>query len=190
MKAALSMQKAVLEESNLNQACQNPKVNGGRSILKNEEIKLLQENLETQSNRLRSKQQLLEKARSLNNFKQCDDISGEIVQLRRERAVTESQLSALQKRESKSAWYHSEKKKKSVIKVKKEPKATTQSPTLERFSSSASTTSTASTVILSDNDEDTSNSDRVIGKDLDNDDERKSMDNVAKSDKGNKGEDF
>ena len=60
-------------------------------------MKLLQENLKTLANCFRFKQQLLEKANLSKNFKQCDDISGEIVEVRRERATTESQLAALQK---------------------------------------------------------------------------------------------
>ncbi|KAJ7331110.1 hypothetical protein OS493_020811 [Desmophyllum pertusum] len=117
------------------------------------EMKLLQENLETLTNRLRFKQQLLEKAKSLKNFKQCDDISGQIVEVRRERATTEIQLGVLQKREAKSVWYHKGKNttKKESPRVKKEPTAT-----LERYSCTASTSSTASTVILSGEEEDNS----------------------------------
>ena len=56
------------------------------------EIKLLQDNLETLDSRLRIKQQLLEKARSHNNFKQCDEILGDMMKVRKERATIQNQF--------------------------------------------------------------------------------------------------
>lgn len=75
------------------------------------EITLLQENLSTLESRLKFKQQMLDKARSVSNFKQCDEISGDIITVRREKRVTESQLEALQKKQVKSQWYHDKKQK-------------------------------------------------------------------------------
>lgn len=76
------------------------------------ELKLLQDNVQTLDSCLRCKQQLLEKARPLKNFKQCDDILGDMMKVRSERATIQNQLSELQKREAKSSWYHQKKQKK------------------------------------------------------------------------------
>ena len=76
------------------------------------EIKLLQDNLETLDSRLRIKQQLLEKARSHNNFKQCDEILLDMIKVRKERAVIQNQLLVLEKRVKKSSWYHKKKQNK------------------------------------------------------------------------------
>ena len=118
----LNIPKDTPEEKALIQASQNQKDYKGKidAEARARKMKLLQENLKTL---LCFKQQLLEKAKSLKNFKQCDDISGAIVEVRREKAITESQLAALQKREAKSPWYHKRKntKKKESPRVKREP---------------------------------------------------------------------
>ena len=41
------------------------------------EVKHLQDNLDTLTSSLRYKQQMLEKAHTLNSFEQCDEISGQ-----------------------------------------------------------------------------------------------------------------
>jgi hypothetical protein len=76
---------------------------------------LLRENLETLTNRLGFKARQLDKERCIRNFKQCDTISGEMMEIRKERASLERQLSALMKKEGKAEWY----KKKSTKKIKK-----------------------------------------------------------------------
>lgn len=73
---------------------------------------MLQGNLETVDSRLRIKQQLLEKVRPHNNFKQCDKILGDMMKVRKERAAIQNQLLESQKREKKSSWYHKKKKNK------------------------------------------------------------------------------
>jgi hypothetical protein len=78
-------------------------------------IKLLRENLQTLTNRLGFKARQLDKERCIRNFKQCDTISGEMMEIRKERASLERQLSALMKKEGKAEWY----KKKSTKKIKK-----------------------------------------------------------------------
>ena len=83
--------------------CKRTKIDGEERA---RERKLAQDNLETLTSRLHFKHQLLEKARSLNNFKQCDEISGDIVTVRKEKVTIENQLAALLKREAKSTWYH------------------------------------------------------------------------------------
>lgn len=70
------------------------------------QITLLQENLKTLSSRLNFKQQQLEKERCINNFKQCDQICKEMIEIRKERAAVDQQLAALVRKESKSSWYY------------------------------------------------------------------------------------
>lgn len=118
------------------------------------EIKLLQENLKTLNNRLSFKRQQLEKERCMSNYKQCDAISAEMIKIRKERASTDRQLSALMKKEAKSSWYHknSTKDKKKVFsecKGKQVPDNQTKLPCLLKKSSSSSS-STDDTIILSD----------------------------------------
>lgn len=120
------------------------------------ELKLLQDNLETLTNRLRFKQQLLEKARSLNNFKQCDDISGDIVTVRKEKATTENQIAALQKREAKSKWYHHKKQKRHSKETDIAAKDGKQKPQefpsiLRHLSSTSSESADTSFITSSDN---------------------------------------
>ena len=87
------------------------------AIERAKEIKLLQENIDTLESRMQYKKQILHKARSVNNFKMCDDVSGDIINVRKEKRIAEKQLQALQKKESKSQWYHTRKPKKREIKI-------------------------------------------------------------------------
>ena len=73
------------------------------------EMKVLQANIVTLESRMQFKKQMLEKARSVNNFKLCDDISGDIINVRKEKRIAEKQLEALQKTQAKSQWYHKRK---------------------------------------------------------------------------------
>ena len=76
------------------------------------EIKVLQENSASLESRIQFKNQMLNKARSVNNFKLCDEISGDIIKIRKEKRVAEKHLAALQKKQSKSLCYHSKKSEK------------------------------------------------------------------------------
>ena len=53
------------------------------------EINLLQENLKLFNDRLRFKERQIEKERCLKNFKECDNITQQMIQIRKERATTE-----------------------------------------------------------------------------------------------------
>ena len=64
------------------------------------QINLMRENLETLSSRLSFKQQQLDKERCIKNFKQCDIICKEVMEIRKERASVEQQLAALVKKEA------------------------------------------------------------------------------------------
>lgn len=86
------------------------------------EIMLLNENISTLESRVKYKQQMLQKAQSVNNFKLCDDISGDIISVRKELRIAESQLSAIKKKQVKSEWYHNKKHKKNKDKLTKKRK--------------------------------------------------------------------
>ena len=77
------------------------------------EITLLKENLSTLESRLKYKQQMIDKARSVSNYKQCDEISADIINVRKEKRNVERQLASIEKKQAKSEWYHSKKHKKS-----------------------------------------------------------------------------
>ena len=86
------------------------------------QIILLNENISTLESRVKYKQQLLQKAQSVNNFKLCDDISGDIISVRKELRIAESQLSAIKKKQVKSEWYHNKKHEKNKDKLTKKEK--------------------------------------------------------------------
>ena len=73
------------------------------------EITLLKENLSTLESRLKYKQQMIDKARSVSNYKQCDEISADIIDVRKEKRNVERQLASIEKKQAKSEWYHSKK---------------------------------------------------------------------------------
>jgi glucan-binding YG repeat protein len=123
------------------------------------QIKLMQENMESLSSRLSFKQKQLEKERRVSNFKQCDMICKEMIELRKERASVDQQLAALVKKEAKSSWYlksASNKTKKVHGESKKKRCQDNQQslPSLLRKSSSSSTCSSDhqsdDTIIISD----------------------------------------
>ena len=58
---------------------------------------------------LKIKQSRIEKAKSVKDFKLCDQLSDSIRDLMREKRENEKQLSAFQKKESKSNWYRKRK---------------------------------------------------------------------------------
>lgn len=77
------------------------------------EMKVLQENIATLESRIQFKNQMLNKARSVTNYKLCDEISGDIINIRKDKRAAENRLAAMKKKQSKSQWYHSKKPKKS-----------------------------------------------------------------------------
>lgn len=90
-----SRSKSGSEESSEGTAIKRAKLN---SEERSREIKLLQENLKTLSPRLGFKQQLLEKEGCISNYKQCDAISAEMMEIRKEQAFVDRQLTALVKK--------------------------------------------------------------------------------------------
>ena len=81
------------------------------------QISLLEENLKSLSSRLSFKQQQLDRERRISNFKQCDMICKEMIEIRKERALADQQLSALVKKERKSSWYQKRSKAKKSAKI-------------------------------------------------------------------------
>lgn len=69
---------------------------------------------------LQIKQKRLEKAKSVKDFKQCDQLTLEIRTLLKEKSDQERQLTAIQKKEAKSLWYHKTKSSKKEKKPKTE----------------------------------------------------------------------
>lgn len=122
-------------------------------------MKLREENLKTLSSRLSFKQQQLEKERRISNFRQCDVICKEMMEIRKERASVEQQLAALAKKEAKSSWYHKRGSNKTKVhgeNKKKQRQDNQQSlqSLLKKTSSNSSTSSSDhqsdDTIILSD----------------------------------------
>jgi hypothetical protein len=118
------------------------------------EIQLLEENLKLFNDRLNFKERQLEKERCLKNFKECDNVTQQMIQIRKERASVERHLSALKKREAKSVWY---KQKSTRMVPPKQGERASQSQKkistiLKKKSSGSSSSSsgTDDTIILSD----------------------------------------
>ena len=76
--------------------------------------------IENVKSHLQIKQQRLEKAKSVKDFKQCDQLTLEIRTLLKEKSDHERQLTAIQKKEAKSLWYHKTKSSKKGKKSKTE----------------------------------------------------------------------
>ena len=76
--------------------------------------------LENVNSHLQIKQKKLEKAKSVQDFKLCDQLTLEIRKLLKEKSDHERQITAIQRKEAKSLWYH---KTKSSKKEKKELKS-------------------------------------------------------------------
>ena len=129
---------------------------------RNREIESLQENLKVLKNRLTFKNQQLQKEKSMSNYKQCDTISAEILEVQKEKRSVDRQLTALMKKDAKARWYQNSDKSKKDSKKNKEVRDN-QSKLPSLFKEiSTSTTSSASgsddTIILSDNEEATKKS--------------------------------
>lgn len=76
--------------------------------------------IENVKSHLKIKQKRLEKAKSVKDFKQCDQLTLEIRTLLKEKSDHERQLTAIQKKEAKSLWYHKTKSSKKEKKPKTE----------------------------------------------------------------------
>ena len=70
------------------------------------QIQMMQEDLGLLGALLSFKQKQLERACCVSNFKQCDVICKEMMEIRKERASVDQQIAALVKKEAKSLWYH------------------------------------------------------------------------------------
>lgn len=121
------------------------------------EINLLEENLKTSTNRLSFKERQLDKERTMQNYKQCDAISGEMMKIRNERAEVERQLSAIKKKEAKSTWYKKKAKKEKIVNESTARDSQRKIPSLlkKSLSASSSTDESHDTLILSDCSHDT-----------------------------------
>ena len=116
------------------------------------EIHLLEENFKSFKDCLDFKERQLERERCLKNFKECDNITQQMIKIRKEMASVERQLSALKKREAKSVWYH-QKSMRMVLHKQGENAGQSQkkiSTMLKKKSSDSSSSSTDDTIILSD----------------------------------------
>lgn len=76
--------------------------------------------IENVKSHLQIKQKRLEKAKSVKDFKQCDQLTLEIRTLLKEKGDHEKQLTAIQKKEAKSLWHHKTKSSKKEKKPKTE----------------------------------------------------------------------
>ena len=74
------------------------------------EIKSIKKVIDNISEQMKFKQLRLEKHNSLKEYGKCDTISEEIRNLMREKKIQEKQLTLLEKKESKSKWYHKKRK--------------------------------------------------------------------------------
>ena len=88
------------------------------------EVDNLTSSIENVKSHLQIKQKRLEKAKSVKHFKQCDQLTLEIRTLLKkntsEKSDHERQLTAIQKKEAKSLWYHKTKSSKKEKKPKTE----------------------------------------------------------------------
>lgn len=69
--------------------------------------------LKSTEDHIRLKQLRINKLKTMNDFKKCDEVSAELRELFKEKGRIESQLAALQRKESKSHWYMKKKSKRS-----------------------------------------------------------------------------
>ena len=76
--------------------------------------------IENVKSHLQIKQKRLEKAKSVKDFKQCDQLTLEIRTLLKEKSDHKRQLTAIQKKEAKFLWYHKTKSSKKEKKPKTE----------------------------------------------------------------------
>ena len=93
------------------------KRNSEERVKETNDLTSLRENVKSH---LQIKQKRLEKAKSVQDFKLCDQLTLEIRKLLKEKSDHERQITAIQIKEPKSLWYH---KTKSSKKEKKEPKS-------------------------------------------------------------------
>ena len=99
-----------------------PKLKRAKSDIeeRKKEVDNLTSVIENVKSHLQIKQKRLEKAKSVKDFKQCDQLTLEIRTLLKEKGDHEKQLTAIQKKEAKSLWYHKTKSSKKEKKPKTE----------------------------------------------------------------------
>ena len=115
------------------------------------EIDSLHKTLKVLKNRIMFKNQQLQKEKSMNNYKKCDEISEKILEIQREKKSVDRQLTVLVKKEGKAQWYLSGKSRKSSSKPKNVYDNQSKLPDLFRQDSmSSASASTDDTVIISD----------------------------------------
>ena len=120
------------------------------------EIESLQETIKILNNCLMFKNQQLQKEMCMNNYMQCDKISAEILEVKKEKKSVDRQLTVLVKKEAKAQWYlNSDKSQNSSLKKNKVRDNQAKLPGLFKQDSTASSTSTNTddTIILSDSDD-------------------------------------
>ena len=125
MRSTYTFKKGYSRSSNSsNSDGETPPPKLKRAKRDNEERKKDVDNLtsliENVKSHLQIKQKRLEKAKSVKDFKQCDQLTLEIRTLLKEKSDHERQLTAIQKKEAKSLWYHKRKSSKTEKKPKTE----------------------------------------------------------------------
>ena len=125
MRSTYTFKKGYSRSSNSsNSDGETPPPKLKRAKRDNEERKKEVDNLtsliENVKSHLQIKQKRLEKAKSVKDFKQCDQLTLEIRTLLKEKSDHERQLTAIQKKEAKSLWYHKTKSSKKEKKPKTE----------------------------------------------------------------------
>ncbi len=88
------------------------------------EIKNLSQLISMTEEGIKMHQLELGKAKTINNYTQCAEITDKIRKLFREKNDYSKQLAALQKKESKSVWYHKNKTSTSVASPQDKPSET------------------------------------------------------------------
>lgn len=101
------------------------------------EVSHIQALLDSVEEQIKIKQIRVEKAKSVKDFKLCDQLTGDVRALLREKRENEKQLAALKKMETKSSWYHKRKLTKGEEIISKPEKVKKGSDLLELFKNAA-----------------------------------------------------
>lgn len=112
---------------------------------------------------IKMRQLELGKAKTVNNYNQCAEISDKIRKLFKEKNEYSRQLAAIQKKESKSVWYHKKKTSTSVASPQaKPPESCGLKAAFERMGKDKEQSSNKESVILESDSSDNSSGDTEI----------------------------
>ena len=159
-----------------------------KKIDKNERLKEIQSIKDVINNineQLQFKKLRLQKQKSLNQFSICDQISGEITTLMKEKKIQEKQLSLLEKREKKSAWYHTKRRKNQSTSSNKKNKGQdlrqmwkNKSSSTSNINVSDSNESGETVIVSSDNEQTISSANQSVHSEADQSNAESKMDEI------------